>query len=89
MERRATGEPIPLIKGYAEFRGLELLAEPGVFVPRDSSEFLAEQAIRRLRGRKQPVARRPRDRRRHDRARGGGRGPEGRRCTAPTSPRTP
>ena len=54
--RRATGEPIPLIKGYAEFRGLELLAEPGVFVPRDSSEFLAEQAVRRLRRRKAPVA---------------------------------
>jgi release factor glutamine methyltransferase len=54
--RRATGEPIPFIKGYAEFRGLELLAEPGVFVPRDSSEFLAEQAVRRLRRRRSPVA---------------------------------
>jgi release factor glutamine methyltransferase len=56
VERRATGEPIPFIKGYAEFRGLELIAEPGVFVPRDSSEFLAEQAVRRLRQRKAPVA---------------------------------
>ncbi len=56
VERRATGEPIPFIKGYAEFRGLELIAEPGVFVPRDSSEFLAEQAVRRLRRRKAPVA---------------------------------
>ena len=55
MERRATGEPIPFIKGYAEFRGIELIAEPGVFVPRDSSEFLAEQAVRRLRSRKAPV----------------------------------
>jgi release factor glutamine methyltransferase len=52
VERRATGEPIPFIKGYAEFRGLELIAKPGVFVPRDSSEFLAEQAVRRLRKRK-------------------------------------
>jgi release factor glutamine methyltransferase len=52
---RATGEPIPFIKGYAEFRGLELIAAPGVFVPRDSSEFLAEQAVRRLRKRKSPV----------------------------------
>jgi release factor glutamine methyltransferase len=51
IDRRATGEPIPLIKGYTEFRGLELIAEPGVFVPRDSSEFLAEQAVRRLRKR--------------------------------------
>lgn len=56
IARRAGGEPIPFIKGYAEFRGLELLARPGVFVPRDSSEFLAEQAVRRLRRRKAPVA---------------------------------
>ncbi len=56
VERRATGEPIPFIKGFAEFRGLELIARPGVFVPRDSSEFLAEQAVRRLRKRTSPVA---------------------------------
>jgi release factor glutamine methyltransferase len=56
VQRRATGEPIPFIKGFAEFRGLELIARPGVFVPRDSSEFLAEQAVRRLRKRKAPVA---------------------------------
>ncbi|MGZ5301464.1 MAG: N5-glutamine methyltransferase family protein [Actinomycetota bacterium] len=56
VERRAAGEPIPFIKGFAEFRGLELIAQPGVFVPRDSSEFLAEQAVRRLRKRKAPVA---------------------------------
>jgi release factor glutamine methyltransferase len=55
IERRATGEPIPYIKGFTEFRGLELISEPGVFVPRDSSEFLAEQAIRRLRKRRSPV----------------------------------
>jgi release factor glutamine methyltransferase len=55
IARRATGEPIPYIKGFAEFRGLELISEPGVFVPRDSSEFLAEQAVRRLRKRKAPV----------------------------------
>jgi release factor glutamine methyltransferase len=55
VRRRATGEPIPFIKGYTEFRGLELLVRPGVFVPRDASEFLAEQAARRLRGRPRPV----------------------------------
>jgi release factor glutamine methyltransferase len=55
IERRATGEPIPYIKGYTEFRGLELRVVPGVFVPRDSSEFLAEQAVRRLRRRHDPV----------------------------------
>jgi len=56
VERRAEGEPVQLIKGYALFRGLEILSRPGVFVPRDSTEFLAEQAIRRLRGRRRPVA---------------------------------
>jgi release factor glutamine methyltransferase len=55
IARRATGEPIPYIKGFTEFRGLELISEPGVFVPRDSSEFLAEQAVRRLRTRRAPV----------------------------------
>ena len=51
VSRRATGEPTQFIKGYAEFRGLRLIAKPGVFVPRDSTEFLAEQAVRRLRRR--------------------------------------
>ena len=55
VDRRATGEPVPYIKGFADFRGLDILAKPGVFVPRDSSEFLAEQAVRRLRGRRRPV----------------------------------
>jgi release factor glutamine methyltransferase len=56
VERRATGEPVQLIKGFAVFRGLEIIAAPGVFVPRDSTEYLAEQAVRRLRGRRRPVA---------------------------------
>jgi release factor glutamine methyltransferase len=56
IARHATGEPVQLIKGFAVFRGLEVRARPGVFVPRDSTEFLAEQAIRRLRGRRRPVA---------------------------------
>ena len=29
IARRATGEPIPYIKGYTEFRGLKLKSEPG------------------------------------------------------------
>jgi release factor glutamine methyltransferase len=56
IARRASGEPVQLIKGYAVFRGLEILASPGVFVPRDSTEYLAEQAVRRLRRRRKPVA---------------------------------
>src|SRR5438067_615091 len=45
VDRRARGEPVPYIKGFTDFRGLDHLARQGVFVPRDSSEFLAEQAI--------------------------------------------
>ena len=55
VARRADGEPIAYIKGFTEYRDLEILVEPGVFVPRDSSEFLAEQAVRRLRKRKHPI----------------------------------
>jgi release factor glutamine methyltransferase len=55
IARRATGEPVPYIKGYAEFRRLRLTARRGVFVPRDSTEFLADQAVRRLRRRRHPV----------------------------------
>lgn len=56
VERRATGEPVPFILGFAEFHGLRMIARPGVFVPRESTEFLAAQAARRLRGRRRPVA---------------------------------
>jgi release factor glutamine methyltransferase len=56
IARRVTGEPTQFIKGYAEFRGLRLIAKPGVFVPRDSTEFLAEQAVRRLRRRSRAIA---------------------------------
>jgi len=55
IERRYTGEPVAHITGTTDFMGLDLVVEPGVFVPRDSSEWLAEQAIRRLRKRKKPV----------------------------------
>lgn len=55
VERRATGEPVAYIRGWVAFRGLRIRAGRGVFVPRDSSEFLAEQAVRRLRGRREPV----------------------------------
>jgi release factor glutamine methyltransferase len=55
IARRVKGEPNQLIIGSAEFRGMKLIVRPGTFIPRDSSEFLAEQAIRRLRKRKRPV----------------------------------
>ena len=55
VKRRLTGEPAALIIGSTTFRGLELRTRPGVFVPRNSSESLAGEAIRRLRGRRGPL----------------------------------
>jgi release factor glutamine methyltransferase len=56
VRRRAGGEPMAHILGWTEFRGMRIAVRPGAFVPRQSSEFLAEQAVRRLRGRPGPVA---------------------------------
>jgi release factor glutamine methyltransferase len=56
VARREDGEPVALIRGFIEFHGLELLVRPGVFTPRFSSESLADQAIKRLRGRRNPTA---------------------------------
>jgi release factor glutamine methyltransferase len=56
IRRRAGGEPMAHIVGWTEFRGLRLRVRPGAFVPRQSSEFTVEQAVRRLRGRRRPVA---------------------------------
>jgi release factor glutamine methyltransferase len=56
IERRATGEPVAWILGWTTFRGLRVGVRPGAFVPRQSSELLAELAIRRLRKRPRPVA---------------------------------
>ena len=42
--RRTAGEPLELVLGWAEFCGLRIAVEPGVFVPRRRTEFLAETA---------------------------------------------
>jgi release factor glutamine methyltransferase len=52
VARRVNGEPIPRIKGHYAFRGLDLLIRDGVFVPRASSELLADEAIKALRKRR-------------------------------------
>ena len=43
--RRAAGEPLEHILGWAEFCGLRIAVEPGVFVPRRRTEFLVHQAV--------------------------------------------
>ncbi|MGW0911608.1 putative protein N(5)-glutamine methyltransferase [Streptomyces sp. NPDC002784] len=45
VDRRAAGQPLELVLGWAEFRGLRIAVEPGVFVPRRRTEFLVEQAL--------------------------------------------
>jgi release factor glutamine methyltransferase len=45
VARRAAGEPLEQVVGWAEFAGLRVLVDPGVFVPRRRSEFLVEIAV--------------------------------------------
>ena len=44
MRRRVEGLPLEHVVGFAEFCGLRVLVDPGVFVPRRRSEFLVERA---------------------------------------------
>jgi release factor glutamine methyltransferase len=44
LARRVAGEPLEHVLGWAEFRGLRIAVDPGVFVPRRRTEFLAHQA---------------------------------------------
>jgi putative protein-(glutamine-N5) methyltransferase len=50
VERRAGGLPLEVVVGWAEFRGLRIFVDPGVFVPRRRSEFLVETAVSLARG---------------------------------------
>jgi release factor glutamine methyltransferase len=45
VDRRAAGEPIEYVLGWAEFCGLRIAVDPTVFVPRRRTEFLAGQAV--------------------------------------------
>jgi release factor glutamine methyltransferase len=45
VHRRTGGEPLEQIVGWVAFCGLRLAVSPGVFVPRQRSEFLVRQAI--------------------------------------------
>ncbi len=45
VERRAAGLPLEHVVGWAEFRGLRVAVDPGVFVPRRRTEFLVERAV--------------------------------------------
>jgi release factor glutamine methyltransferase len=43
VDRRVTGIPLEHVLGWAEFCGLRIAVEPGVFVPRRRTEFLVRQ----------------------------------------------
>jgi release factor glutamine methyltransferase len=45
VDRRAAGEPLEHVLGWAEFCGLRIAVDPGVFVPRRRTEFLVSRAI--------------------------------------------
>lgn len=48
VERRVSGLPLEQVLGWAEFAGLRVVVEPGVFVPRRRSELLVREAARAL-----------------------------------------
>ncbi|MFI9586727.1 putative protein N(5)-glutamine methyltransferase [Streptomyces sp. NPDC052236] len=45
VDRRVVGLPLEHVLGWAEFRGLRIAVDPGVFVPRRRTEFLVGQAV--------------------------------------------
>jgi len=48
VTRRAAGEPLEVVVGWAAFCGLRVGVDPGVFVPRRRTEFLVELGLREL-----------------------------------------
>ncbi|WP_456246232.1 HemK family protein methyltransferase [Longispora urticae] len=45
VDRRVAGLPLEHVLGWAEFHGLRIAVDPGVFVPRRRTAFLADRAI--------------------------------------------
>lgn len=45
VTQRTSGIPLEHLLGWAKFRGLRVAVEPGVFVPRQRTGFLVEQAV--------------------------------------------
>ena len=48
VARRVEGAPLEALLGWAEFCGLRIAVDPGVFVPRQRTAFLVAQAVHRL-----------------------------------------
>jgi release factor glutamine methyltransferase len=45
VDRRVSGSPLEHVLGWAEFCGLRIAVDPGVFVPRQRTEILVGQAV--------------------------------------------
>lgn len=45
VDRRVAGLPLEHVLGFAEFRGLRVAVDPGVFVPRQRTAYLVELAV--------------------------------------------
>jgi len=45
VDRRAEGQPLEHVLGWADFCGLRIAVDPGVFVPRRRTEFLVREAV--------------------------------------------
>jgi release factor glutamine methyltransferase len=55
IARRVSGEPLEQVLGWAEFCGLRIVVEPGVFVPRRRTALLVDQTLALLEGVRDPV----------------------------------
>ena len=55
VARRVAGEPLEQVLGWAEFCGLRILVEPGVFVPRRRTALLVDETLALLDGIAAPV----------------------------------
>jgi release factor glutamine methyltransferase len=59
VDRRAAGLPLEHVLGWADFCGLRIAVDPGVFVPRRRTEFLVRQAATLARQAPRPAAGQP------------------------------
>ncbi|GAA2233970.1 methyltransferase [Herbiconiux moechotypicola] len=48
VSARVAGEPLEPLIGWAEFAGMRVIVDPGVFVPRRRTEWLAECAVQQV-----------------------------------------
>ena len=55
IARRAAGEPMPFLRGFIDFYGLEIRVQHGAFVPRPSSELTVDEALKKLGRARQPI----------------------------------